>query len=87
MKKDHVVLDFVRDPIPQKVETGRSVESEMRPNPVFANPDVPYDDSKACTDTLEARYVASLTGGKEETALLHQTKEVWVDKMRTEAYC
>ena len=86
MKKDHVVLSFVKDPIAKKVETGRSVEGKMRPNPIFANPDVPYDDLKASTDTLEARYVASLSGGKEATALMHQAEADWIDKMRTEAY-
>lgn len=86
MKKDHVILDFVRVPVPQKIETGRNVESKMRPNPIFANPDVSYDDLKASTDLLESRYVASLSGGKETTALLHQAEADWVDKMRTEAY-
>lgn len=82
MKKDHVVLDFVKEPIAIKIETGRSVETKMRPNPIFANPDVPFDDLKASTDLLETRNVAALNGGKEATALLHQTEEDWVNKMR-----
>lgn len=86
MKKDHVVLSFVKEPIAKKIETGRSVESKMRPNPIFANPDVPYDDLKASTDLLESRYVASMTGGKEATALMRQAEADWIDKMRTEAY-
>jgi hypothetical protein len=86
MKKDHVILDFVRTPVPQKIETGRSVEGKMRPNPIFANPDVAYDDLKASTDLLESRYVASLSGGKESTALLHQAETDWIDNMRNEAY-
>ena len=58
----------------------------MRPNPIFANPDVSYDELKASTDILEARYVTSLNGGKETTALMHQAETDWIDKMRTEAY-
>ena len=85
MKKDYVVLDFVKEPIPEKIETGHNVESLMRPNPFFADPDVPYDDLKACTDLLQSRYVASISGGKEETVLLHQAEEVWIDKMRKTA--
>jgi len=36
MKKDHVVLNFVKIPIAQKIEVGRSVEGKMRANPRFA---------------------------------------------------
>lgn len=82
MKKDHAVLDFVKAPIAIKIETGRSVEIKMRPNPIFAKPDVSFDDLKASTDLLETRNVASLNGGKEATALLHQAEEDWVNKMR-----
>ncbi|MDR3652340.1 MAG: fibronectin type III domain-containing protein [Paludibacter sp.] len=82
MKKDHAVLDFVRDPIAIKIETGRNVESKMRPSLIFKNPDVAYDDLKASTDLLETRNVAALNGGKEATALLHQAEEDWVNKMR-----
>lgn len=45
-----------------------------------------YDELKASTDILEARYVTSLSGGKETTALMHQAETDWIDKMRTEAY-
>jgi hypothetical protein len=85
MKKDHVVFDFVNEPVAQQIETGHSIESKMRPNPIFANPDVPYDDLKASTDLLETRNVAALNGGKEATALLHQAEEDWVNKMRLTA--
>ena len=85
MKKDHAVLDFVKAPIAIKIETGRSVEIKMRPNPIFAKPDVPFDDLKASTDLLETRNVAALNGGKDATALLHQAEEDWVNKMRLTA--
>jgi len=58
----------------------------MRPNPIFANPDVSYDELKASPDILEARYVTSLSGGKETMALMHQVETDWIDKMGTEAY-
>lgn len=85
MKKDHAVLDFVKVPIAIKIEIGRSVENEMRPNPIFVNPDVPFDDLKASTDLLETRNVAAMNGGKEATALLHQAEEDWINKMRIQA--
>ena len=85
MKNDHVVLDFVKEPISQKIELANNVEIEMRANPLFANPDVPYDELKSVNGLLQSRYKASLTGGKEETALLHQAEDVWIDKMRKTA--
>ncbi|MEI8272122.1 MAG: fibronectin type III domain-containing protein [Paludibacter sp.] len=85
MKKDHAVLDFVKAPIAIKIETGRNVETKMRSNPIYADPDVPIDDLKASTDLLETRNVAALSGGKEATALLHQAEEDWVNKMRLTA--
>lgn len=85
MKNDHVVLDFVKEPIPQKIETAHNVQTEMSSNRIFINPDVPFEELKACNDLLQTRYIASLSGGKEETALLHQAEEVWIDKMRKTA--
>jgi len=85
MKNDHVVLDFVKEPIPLKIELANNVENEMRPNPLFAKPDVPLDELKSINILLQTRYVASLNGGKEETALLHQAEDAWIDKMRKTA--
>ena len=85
MKKDHVVLNFVKITIAQKIEVGRSVESKMKLNPRFTTPDVPLEELKSSTDLLETRNVAALTGGKEATALMHQAEDVWVDKMRKTA--
>lgn len=82
MKKDHVVLNFVKIPVSSKVEVGRSVESTMLNNPHFTNPDVKIEDLKASTDLLEERNLAAITGGKEATALMHQAEDVWIDKMR-----
>ncbi len=85
MKKDHVVLNFVKLTIAEKVEVGRSVESKMKLNPSFTSPDVPLEELKASTDLLEARNVTAITGGKEATALMHQAEEQWVNKMRKTA--
>jgi len=86
MKKDHVILDFVRVPVAHQVEIGRSVESKIRNNSNFPNPDVTMDVLKEKTDTLETRNVAALSGGKEATALLHQAIDDWTDTMRTVAH-
>lgn len=82
MKKDRIVLDFVRIPVAQKVEFGKGVILKMKSNPKFATPDVSIADLEAKTDLLETRSVAAIDGGKEATALMHQTEDEWVDLMR-----
>lgn len=82
MKKDHVILDFIRIPVANKIETGRNVESKMRGNPNFTGLDALLDLLKNKTDTLESRNVAAISGGKTETALLHQAIDDWDDTMR-----
>lgn len=87
MKKDHVVLNFLSYSVAHKIEMGRNVETQMRTHAIFANADVPLDEIKAITDNLEKCNVASISGGKESTALLHQAEDNWDKKMRLEALC
>ena len=82
MKKDRIVLDFVRIPVAQKTEFGKGVISKMKNNPKFATPDVTVDELEAKNTLLETRSVAALSGGKEATALMHQTEDEWNDLMR-----
>lgn len=82
MKKDRIVLDFVRIPVAQKTEFGKGVISKIKNNPKFPTPDVAIDDLEVKTVLLESRSVAALSGGKEAKALLHQTEEEWNDLMR-----
>lgn len=85
MKKDRIVLDFLRVPIAQKVEFGRGVSTSMKANPKFSTPDVSLVDLDAKTDLLETHSLASQSGGKEATALMHQTEDDWNDLMRKTA--
>jgi hypothetical protein len=82
MKKDRIVFDFIKLTSAEKVAKGRSVEKEMTGNPSFVTPDVPMVQLHDATDVLETRIIAASTGGKEETALLHQAEEKWDDEMR-----
>lgn len=79
MKKDRLVLDFKKLSVSEKVSFGRNVYQSMKDNPHFLDPDIPLEVLKGHTDTLEQRYVASQSGGKEETVLLRQAEEVWDD--------
>ncbi|MDD2798441.1 MAG: hypothetical protein PHV20_07610 [Bacteroidales bacterium] len=82
MKKEKVVLDFTRITIVQKCEFGRNVVLKMTNNAKFVNPDVALADLNAKTDLLEQRSIIALSGGKEATALMHQTEAEWDDLMR-----
>lgn len=85
MKTDRVVFDFVKKTVPQMIEFGRLVSSQMTGNTNFPTPDVPIAELDAATDLLEERSTAAKNGGKEATALLHQATEDWIYKMRREA--
>lgn len=82
MKKAKVVFDFIPLTIPEKIVKGRNVYSEMNENPTFPNPDIPMDDLRNVNDTLESRFLAGRTGGKESTVMLHQVEEQWNNTMR-----
>ena len=82
MKKDKVVLDFIKIPIAQKVEFTRGVISKMKNNPKFTDLVVKVEELEAKVDLLETRSVAALGGGKEATALMHQTEYELDDMLR-----
>src|SRR5665647_150019 len=82
MKKDKVVFDFIKLTATEKPEFGTNVEMKMTGNPKFPTPDVSLADLKAKNDLLQSRSIATLNGGKEATALLHQAIEAWDDTLR-----
>ena len=82
MKRDRIVLDFIRIPVAQKVEFTRNVIAKVKNNPNFADSDVKVEDLEAKADLLETRSVAAMGGGKEATALMHQTEAELDDMMR-----
>ncbi len=87
MRNQKVVLDFIRIPVANKVEIARGVISKMKNNPGFPKPDISLDDVETQTNLLETRYIATMNGGKEATALLHQAEDEWDELMRkTAAY-
>ncbi len=85
MKKDRIVLDFVKFPIPQKVEFGKNVIVRLKGNAKFPTPDVTIEALEAATTLLETRSIAAQGGGKEATALMHQAEDEWCDIMRVAA--
>ena len=82
MKKDRIVLDFIKKPVSSKIEFSLNVHTRMKENFNFTSPDVSLDILATKTTLLESRSVAAFSGGKEAKALLHQTEEEWDDLMR-----
>ncbi len=54
----------------------------MKANSKFSTPDVSLVDLDAKTDLLETHSLASQSGGKEATALMHQAEDDWDNMMR-----
>lgn len=82
MRRDRVILNYLRLPVPQKVEKGRKVIMNMKGNPKFNNPVVSLDELEAKTNLLEERSLAAQNSGKEAKAMMHQTETEWDDMMR-----
>ena len=82
MKKDKVVLDFIKIPIAQKVEFTKGVINKMKNNPKFADLVGKVEELETKVELLETRSVAALGGGKEATALMHQTEYELDDLLR-----
>lgn len=82
MKRSHVVLDFVRLSIAQETEFTRNVIARIKANPKFSGSPVTMEDLEAKNTLLETRSVAAQGGGKEATALMHQTEVELLDMLR-----
>ncbi|MFH0894318.1 MAG: hypothetical protein V2A54_07770 [Bacteroidota bacterium] len=82
MKKVKVLLDFLRLPIPGKVEFGRNTVTRMTGNISFPTPDVPLAQVTTACNNLETAYNAAQGGGKQQTAALHQAEKAWEDLLR-----
>jgi hypothetical protein len=85
MAKDHIVLDFLRYSVIEKISFGDTIQLRMAANPIFATPDVPLTTLKAKNDALRVAYEAAQKGGREETLLMHQAEDEWDETMRKEA--
>ena len=86
MAKDHVVLDFLRYSVVEKISFSDMIQLRMGSNLLFPTPDVPMTTLKANNDGLRVAYDAAQKGGKEETLLMHQAEKEWDESMRKEAY-
>ena len=86
MKKNTVVLDFLRFSIPNKIVFGRTVLSKMILIALFGDPDVPYATGTEIVNKLETHYMLSRSGDHEQVALMHQAEEEFNDFFRKLGY-
>ena len=80
-----VKLDFVKLPVPQKIEYSRNVAIKIPIAGFFPTPDVACANINAAALSLETAYIAAQGGGKQKTAFLHEVESVLDNLMRTEA--
>ena len=80
MKKNTVVLDFIRFTIPNKIVFGRTAISKMMAIQLFMNPDVMYPALTESVNKLETLYMSSRSGDHQQVALMHQA-EVEFDEL------
>ena len=83
MKKNKVVLDFLRFSVSGKITFGRAVISKMSLIELFANPDVAYATGTAIINKLEGYYLSSRSGDHQQIALMHQAEAEFDDFFRT----
>jgi hypothetical protein len=86
MRKNTVVLDFLKFSVPNKIVFGRTVLSKMILIAIFANPDTPYATGTEIVNKLEKYYMSSRGGDHEQVALMHQADEEFDDYFRKLAY-
>ena len=67
MAKSKVLLDFLTEPIPYKIQYTRDRVIDMTGNSNFTDPDVPLDDWGDAATTLETKYNAAQGGGPAQT--------------------
>ena len=74
MRKNTVVLDFLKFSVPNKFVFARTVLSKMKSLHLFDDPDVAYATVTELADKLEDYYMSSRGGDHELVALMHQVE-------------
>ena len=85
MAKARVKLDFIKLPIPAKIEFVRDRVVDMTGNANFPTPDVPLATITTAVDDLETKHLAAQGGGAAQTQAQDASEEALDDLMRDEA--
>ncbi len=85
MAKSKVLLDFINDSVPVKIQYTRDRVIDMTGNAAFATPDVPLDDWGDSATDLETKYNAAQGGGPAQTELQDAAELVMDDLSRKQA--
>jgi len=74
MKKNKVVLDFIKFSIAEKIAFFRSIINMMMNNTLFPKPDVAYADLTIIVNTLETDFTAAKSGAHALVAVRNQSE-------------
>lgn len=85
MAKSKVLLDFITEPIPFKIQYTRDRVIDMTGNSDFTDPDIALDTWGDSATDLETKYNAAQGGGPTETALQDAAELVMDDLSRKQA--
>lgn len=75
MKKEKALLNYVRFPIPKKIEYFRGIIKNMAGNPNFLNAKAQLVEAAKAVDLLEADYQDSRDGSKKAFASMRETNK------------
>jgi len=85
MAKSKVLLDFINDSVPVKIQYTRDRVIDMTGNANFTDPDVVLDDWGDSATTLETKYNAAQGGGTAQTEEQNAAELVMDDLSRKQA--
>lgn len=85
MAKSKVLLDFINDSVPVKIQYTRDRVIDMTGNANFTDPDVTLDDWGTSATDLETKYNAAQGGGPAQTELQDAAELVMDDLSRKQA--
>ena len=75
MSNPKVVLDFIYNPVSEKVIFYRNVNDKLFGNVLYATPDVSSVEAKAAVDALEAAILAAKDGGHTAISARHDAEK------------
>jgi hypothetical protein len=82
MRKAVVLINFIRIPVPEKIQFAKNRLSHIIGNANFPSPDVSLADISIAIDVLETKFRKAQGGGTKDTAAMHAAEAVLDELMR-----
>jgi hypothetical protein len=84
MRKAKVIISFKNQSVPELIGFARNIVIKMTGNTSFPTPDVALTLITTAATTLETKYNAAQSGGKQQTADMHQARTALEDLLHKE---